>query len=384
MIVQKTSTIVEIEDLLLKDLEDESIRIPLVTSYGGAFGVDAALTQLIISWAKQNESKKLHLYCNDEEWHSHIASLGRTSAGLAALIMCAHIDTESHIEIEKSEALLSLLPAIQAMYDGNLKETSNTRGARPTTINLFSINLARREYIRPFYASPNAPVVHPRENFSDIIKTASELMHSKSDHASLLKLGLTDLGDVIYELILNADQHATKNLDGKKYRRGLRGLTIKASKVKKTELKKFSGQEPTFERFLVNNMVRDDSLDILEISVIDSGPGMARKWMSFKKGTPIYNFDQISIEEELAATLECFDKHVTSKSDGGSGMGLHRATNALNKLKAFVRLRTGRLSLHQTFNGKSQSVKFSPKPWKGDGSLSVVEGTVFTICIPVN
>jgi hypothetical protein len=84
------------------------------------------------------------------------------------------------------------------------------------------------------------------------------------------------------------------------------------------------------------------------------------------------------------ATLDCFKKHFTTKDSSTSGMGLHNAIQALNKLKAFVRLRTGRLCLYQTFQGHDQVVEYNPKKWDGDSELAAAEGTVFTICIPVN
>ncbi|MFP3924466.1 ATP-binding protein [Pseudomonas sp. W5-36] len=385
MIIQKSVTIDSIEDLLTTESMHDSVRIPLNTSYGGIFGIEAALAQLIITWAKRGDEKLLHLHCDENDWASHVATLGRSSAGLAALVMCSKVATTAHAEIEKSDALLTLLPMIQAMYDGALKETSNVRGARPTVINLFSINNARREYIKPFYAGGVEPKVHPSDTFEGIIDKASDLMQTRADRRALMKHGLASLGSVIYELISNADQHATTDLIGTKYKKGLRGLTIKSVKVQRSQLKdKFSGRASIFERFIANNMTGGDTLDLLEVSVIDSGPGMARRWLSHKYGRIIDDLSAITIEEELAATMECFEKHVTSKDDEVSGMGLHRATKAMNDLRAFVRLRTGRLSLQQTFSGKPQTAKFAPKPWKADGTLSAVEGTVFTICIPVN
>lgn len=385
MIIQKSVTIDSIEELLTTESMHDSLRIPLNTSYGGIFGIEAALTQLIITWAKGEGEKTLHLHCDQGDWASHVATLGRSSAGLAGLVMCTKVDTKSHVEIEKSEALLTLLPMIQAMYDGALKETSSARGARPTVINLFSVSSARREYIKPFYAGGVPPKIHPSDAFAGIIEKASTLMQTKADRRALMKHGLASLGNVIFELILNADQHATTSLDGERYKKGLRGLTIKSIKVQRSQLKdKFTGSAATFERFLANNMTQGDTLDLLEVSVIDSGPGMARRWLSRKRGKIISDLSTITIEDELEATMECFEKHVTSKDDEVSGMGLHRATKAMNDLRAFVRLRTGRLSLQQTFSGKPQTAKFAPKPWKADGTLSAVEGTVFTICIPVN
>ncbi|KPX16833.1 hypothetical protein ALO72_200059, partial [Pseudomonas syringae pv. delphinii] len=51
MKIAKNLNTYEIEDLYPLCQEDASLRLPKTMSHGGLFGVDAALTQLVISWA---------------------------------------------------------------------------------------------------------------------------------------------------------------------------------------------------------------------------------------------------------------------------------------------------------------------------------------------
>ncbi|MEE5087910.1 ATP-binding protein [Pseudomonas alliivorans] len=385
MQIAKRLNTYDIEELYPQCQTDDQLRLPISMSHGGLLGVDASLAQLVISWARAQERSVLHLYANSDSALEQIPQLARTAAGLAALIMCTSIESETHEPIEKRAALTVIRPLIEAMYEGDLKNTSSEKGARPKTINLFSINNAKMEFIKPFYYGDSQPKVHPRSWFSALIEMSSALMHTRHDQNSLLKSGLPALGGVLAELISNADEHSVTDVHGVKYKKGLRGTSIKSSRIKKQDAYHHSKTEPEFARFIVKNMVKgEEALDFLEISIIDSGPGLARRWISAKVGRPVESLDALPIEEELQATLDCFKKHVTTKDSSTSGMGLHNAIQALNKLKAFVRLRTGRLCLYQTFQGHDQVVEYSPKKWNGDKELTAAEGTVFTICIPVN
>lgn len=385
MKITKNLNTYELEDLYPFCQTDVSLRLPVSMSHGGLLGVDAALAQLVISWARAKEESVLHLYADADGASEQISQLGRSAAGLAALIMCSHIQTETHDPIEKRAALTVIRPLIEAMYEGDLRNTSSERGARPKAINLFCINFAKMEFIKPFYYGEREPQIHSHASFSNLLEKSSALMHTKHDKSTLHRGGLPALGSVLAELIANADQHSVTDVHGVKYKKGLRGTSVKASRIKRQDVHLHSDREPQFALFVLKNMVKDeDYLDFLEISVIDSGPGLARRWLSAREGIPIEDLEDLPLEEELKATLDCFKKHVTSKDSVTSGMGLHNAVQALNKLKAYVRLRTGRLCLYQTFQGHDHVVEYNPKNWSGDRELAAAEGTVFTICIPVN
>ncbi|AXA68580.1 ATP-binding protein [Pseudomonas oryzihabitans] len=385
MKIVKNLNTYQIEDLYPLCQGDASLRLPKTMSHGGLFGVDAALAQLVISWARAHEQSVLHLYAGTETALDRILQLGQTAAGLAALIMSSRINTEAHETIEKRTALTVIRPLIEAMYEGDLRNTSSERGARPNTINLFCINFAKMEFIKPFYYGGISPQIHSHSSFAKLLEISSALMHSKQDKKSLHRGGLPALGSVLAELIANADQHSVTDVHGVKYKKGLRGTSVKSGKIKKEDIHLISDKEPQFAIFVLRNMLKDaDYLEFVEISVIDSGPGLARRWLSTKQEAPVESLNDLPLATELEATLECFKKHVTTKDSVTSGMGLHNAVQALNKLKAYVRLRTGRVCLYQAFQGQDQVVEFNPKNWSGDRELVAAEGTVFTICIPVN
>lgn len=385
MNITRSMNTYDIEHLYPQCHTDQQLRLPVSMSHGGLLGVDASLAQLVITWAKAQEKSTLHLYSDTEGALAHVSQLAKTAAGLAALVMSSHIESEAHDPIERRAALGEIRPLIDAMFEGDLKHTSSGKGARPKMVNLFCVNYAQREYIKPFYHWEQEPQVHEWPTFSALIEDLSSLMHTKRERNALMRRGLSALGTVLEELLANADEHASIDLEGKKYKKGLRGMTVKASRINKMEISDYAHTEPEFARFVIKHMVKNvDALDFLEISIIDSGPGLARRWLSIKEGKPLETLERMSLEDELQATLDCFKKHVTTKPSKESGMGLHNAVQAFNKLQAYVRLRTGRLCLSQTFQGHDGEVDYHPKEWSGDGELAAAEGTVFTICIPVN
>ena len=235
MQIAKRLNTYDIEELYPQCRTDDQLRLPISMSHGGLLGVDASLAQLVISWARAQERSVLHLYANSDSALEQIPQLARTAAGLAALIMCTSIESETHDPIEKRAALTVIRPLIEAMYEGDLKNTSSEKGARPKTINLFSINNAKMEFIKPFYYGDSQPKVHPRSWFSVLIEMSSALMHTRHDQNSLLKSGLPALGGVLAELISNADEHSVTDVHGVKYKKGLRGTSIKSSRIKKQD-----------------------------------------------------------------------------------------------------------------------------------------------------
>lgn len=386
MQISRKLNLYEIEDLYQSHGTDPSLRLPVSMSHGGGLGVDAALAQFIVTWSRACEKAVLHLYAAaGDDAISQITQLAQSAAGFSALIMCSEIHAQDHQVIDKRAALIAIRPLVDAMFEGELRYTAGTRGARPTVINLFSVNYAKREFIKPFYFDHAEPKVQPKTWFSTLVERSSTLMNARGDRGALLKSGLPALGSVLWELISNADQHAVTDVDGNKYKKALRGTSIKLNRMSRQDALEYSANEPELARFILKHFLKAEVLDFLEISVIDSGPGLARRWLTAKEGRPVESLEELSHEAELQATLDCFKKHVTSKPQSpNSGMGLFNAVQALNKLKAFVRVRTGRLSLHQAFQGSDEIMEFDPSTRYGGRVLSAVEGTVFTICIPVS
>ncbi|MFJ0454073.1 hypothetical protein [Bordetella bronchiseptica] len=121
---------------------------------------------------------------------------------------------------------------------------------------------------------------------------------------------------------------------------------------------------------------------MLEITVYDTGPGLAKRWAT--QHAPSADVQTISIEEEIDYVKACFEMHATTKQSRGFGQGLNSSLEALKALGAFLSLRTGRLFLHQDFS-KPGTTKFSPEPWQTERpQFPVTPGASYTIAIPLS
>lgn len=182
-----------IEELYPLCYTHPDLRLPVSMSHGGLLGVDASLAQLVITWAKAQKKSTLHLYADTENALEHVSQLAKTAAGLAALVMSSEIESENHDPIDRRAALTVIRPMVEAMFESNLKHTSGGKGARPKVVNLFSINHAQMEYIKPFYFGEREPEVHKWPTFSTLIEDLSLVMHTRHERNALMRSGLSAL-----------------------------------------------------------------------------------------------------------------------------------------------------------------------------------------------
>ena len=112
----------------------------------------------------------------------------------------------------------------------------------------------------------------------------------------------------------------------------------------------------------------------LELSIVDGGLGFAQRFT----GKPL---SQMSIEDERRITVECFRNGVTSQESQSRGEGLDEVWRTLCKLDGFIRIRTGRVCLFQTFHDRNPSDERAFSNWSRN-VLEHAEGTAFTIIIP--
>lgn len=81
---------------------------------------------------------------------------------------------------------------------------------------------------------------------------------------------------------------------------------------------------------------------ILEISILDSGPGMAAKWLG-------KDVTEVSPKEQYEAVLQCFKKGKTSTSGIGRGFGLAKVLSSIDALKGLISVRTNSIHVYRQF-----------------------------------
>jgi hypothetical protein len=199
------------------------------------------------------------------------------------------------------------------------------------------------------------------------------------------------LGQLTHQLFKNADVHTVRDAAGVDYRFGMRGISIRAvSFLKQTDIADYVAGDTSLSAYVTKRSVTSPAAKrttgaateaFIELSVFDTGPGLALRWLSKTKGYTSYS--AFGIEEELTAVRDCFALHSTTSPSGLVGDGLPIALLALTQLKAFMALRTGRLSLVQDFSSGKHS-DFAPKHRFGKKrTLREIAGASYTICFPI-
>jgi hypothetical protein len=147
--------------------------------------------------------------------------------------------------------------------------------------------------------------------------------------------------DLLYEAFKNTQEHATLGLDGNELPISFRGIAIRHHSFQKTNLAAAAaGSRPLSEFYagLEPPMPRNNQIQLLELSVFDSGVGYA----SHLRRRPL---DEIDPTDEYEAVVECFEKNISSKYRSGAGQGLALITSLLRRHNGLLRVRTGGLSL---------------------------------------
>lgn len=382
------TSILDIEKALSKlisSASEERLQIPSSLRLGGAFGIPAALIQLIVAWARQQQTPTLQLH------QGQLESLSGTPHGMVALY-CAQsaIQPETNLTLPPKESLKFVAERVRAMQEGRYLETTRGRG-----VVLCCFSGARNEFISPLYPYEDGETVRSRSEFRFVTRD----MLAKFAPEALRRLNdddVTNLGFLLYELFSNTHEHARLDLNKQVLRPSVRGLLMSyipdVYKKMGGDTADFIGGDPSLGIYLNRELARQQTdkkgpatykvaKSFLELSVFDTGLGLARHWLSRKgRGT---NLATMSYKEEFDVVKKCFEERITTKETLGSGHGLPSVLDSLRHLRAYLRLRTGRLCLVQDFAEKQYS-GFSLKPWREDKKvLDITEGAVYSIILPL-
>lgn len=106
------------------------------------------------------------------------------------------------------------------------------------------------------------------------------------------------LSGLLYQLFLNADEHGSFDPSGERYEKGIRGIAVRVLNVTNVKsLVDVAGDDPPFKAYLIKqafnikaktpDLVPEHtpfaSFRLLEISVLDTGPGLALRWLGARR-----------------------------------------------------------------------------------------------------
>lgn len=367
----------------------QTLRLPVSLKFGGGVGVPGSLIQLSAEWSRSVEVPTLRLYGKDTA--AVAEAVAKEPHSMAAAYFAGAIESASGEPITTRDALGDVVARIAAMQSGRFRETMHGRGAF-----LGSFSRAKNEFLIPLYSRPELGAVRSRDEFitltSRIIEACAPGAERHMNDATRVTLGT-----LIYELFRNTDEHATTDEVGRPYAKNLRAVMAKfISYEAKTAATHLGEDDPRLSFFLLHNIAnrraskkgaeerwQNSQFAFLELTVLDTGPGLARRWLSRRHGGN--RIETLSIADEVSLVRECFELHATTKSTAGSGAGLSYVLQTLQRLNAYLRLRTGRVCLVQDFSSAKKEASFSAQHWlKEQHELPMTAGACYSIVVPVS
>lgn len=336
---------------------------------------------------------------------------------LVAWVMAHAAEDGAGGKIERSVAA-HFNTYLDAMESYDFMHTHDTVEFRA---NLVCVQRAQREYVRSLYAQIDGKsVMRPYPEIRLVVQDILSQLAPRWNGQQLRDIA-SPLARLVRELMENADWWSRTDVDGNLYHDGVRAVTFRLVDLDKGNLNVFAGSNSHLQAYLAN-LLGQTAVSLhgdrptrmfIEMSVVDSGPGLARRWLSSQEnwkatGDPL---ETVSAEAESAAIAECFKKWRTSSSDMNRGVGLFAVARILRERNGFMRLRTGRLAYlfgtesairdvedraskarrvddyallndgtHVFFNDKN--VNFFLRPWS-ENPCAIAEGTSYSILLPV-
>lgn len=368
---------------------EQTLRLPTTLKFGGGAGVPGSLMQLTAAWSRNVPEPILRLY--NKHPGEAAEALSKEPHGIAAAYFADTIETAEREPMSTRAALANAVARIEAMQSSSFRETMHGRG-----VFLGCFTRAKNEFLIPLYSRAEVGAIRSRDEFvtltSRIIAACAPSAEQQMTEARRIWLGT-----LIYELFKNTDEHATTDEQGRPYPKNLRAVMAKfITYDAKTAAAHLGEDDPRLSFYLLHNIAnrraskgsderwQNRQSALLELTVLDTGPGLARRWLS-RHGDQGDKIEQLSIADEVALVQKCFELHTTTKTTAGSGGGLSYVLQTLQRLNAYLRLRTGRVCLVQDFSTPKAEALFAPTHWlKEQPVLPMTAGACYSIVVPLS
>lgn len=337
-------------------------------------GGEAALTQLAITWAQTRPDPILETFIESEQ---QVTEFVRRLTGLVASL-CS-VDTLSHRGGGSiSEAVRSAALARLAILQSG-KPSGAFRGS---SVEIPCVDHLGKDspYLLCSSAPGEEPRLRPRSAFTDL---AAYLLGRTvpEQYQRFIDTETPDaLGSMIFELFKNTQDHGQVDDQGNMPAISVRAIKTMHYAIRTDHLQDMVSDYPALARFCetLRPPRRARQTHLFELSVLDSGPGFAVSRLH----RPL---SEITREVEEAAVRECFTEF-SSKGSSRFGQGLPHVLRLLARERGFLRLRTGRVSLHADFSderGTPPAENLESYVPDSQEQLAPVSGSLMTVLIPL-
>ncbi|MGU7781355.1 hypothetical protein [Burkholderia sp. PU8-34] len=326
-----------------------------------SFCAEAALLQFVVTWARTTRTPAVAVFSGLEGKAETFETSLQKQLGLphvvAAWVLAGKLYDASRNLLKRREAK-GYAAFLDAMDNFEFHHTHDTLETRA---NLVCVQGSKREFIRPFYEQLQGkwrvkPEGDVRVVIQDILAQLAETWNAK-----YLREVSEPLAHLVRELVENSDWWARADHRGVEYDKGIRAVTFRLRDIDDDNLHMFAGGNTHIQSYLLHNLTthqrvrRDETpsshpavvrkLSFMELSMVDSGPGLARRWLASRPGSKrsVDRLTDITLHDEEEAVIECFKKWRTTSGNSLRGIGLFSVASLLRKRNGFLRLRTGRL-----------------------------------------
>lgn len=379
----------EFEVAIRKARKEPQMRLPSQIKHIGFWGLEVALIQLIVTWARAHQQPVIKSYINDGDESARTNQLedfGKRLYGIAALYLASRMTTGQDTDIPKPEYAGHCAEVLRLMNACDIYSPESVNRTYPKSVGkvaaqFICLHGSAYEFQRALYNGSSRAEAIGRTEFKAIVKSA--LMGDKSFARFIddKPEALSSLANLLYELFQNTNDHAYEMLNGKSFAKNIRAISLKGHSdvFERKDLGDMKSHNKRFNEYLDHcaEMFRSKGLGthrFLELSIVDGGVGLAQRFTGAKLST-------LKPEDEKTITVSCFRDGVSSKESESRGEGLDEVWKALCELNGFIRVRTGRLCLFQTFHDRKFSDKRAFSSWS-NVPLAHAEGTAVTIIIP--
>ncbi|MFC7502404.1 hypothetical protein [Nocardioides sp. GCM10030258] len=295
----------------------------------------------------------------------------------------------------KGESLLGVTTTVTA---GRLLRAGNVATARHgSRVALFAAdhrsNSAPFALYQPTSLGAVGHAVRTRDEFKSLARELLKVIGvgASSDRPSPEQQD--SLGTVLYQLFRNTHDWARTTVDDRKYERSVRILRSEyVGDSLATHLKHAEG-DPGLQAYLKHDVhqgvqradAKKDMRRFLEVSILDSGPGLAARILHSQRLT------NPTLEQEHSALLACLKKHMTTSQHPGRGNGLHVVQELMTELRGYMKVRSGRLAMVRDYVQDPYSRSDEQEPWLHDWrsgtasptDLAPVVGTFISFVVPI-
>lgn len=414
--------------LALTEHPEHELTISATRKGVTSFCAESALLQFVVTWARSADRSGTVVFSQLDSTTASFEAELRKQLGLpyflAAWVLAGRL-YDAHRNLLKRREAKGYSDFLDAMENFDFQ---HTHGTLETRANLICVQGGKREFIRPFYEFHESKWKVKREGDVRVIIQDILMQLAPAWAARYVREVTEALSHLVRELVENSDWWARVDQHGVEYAKGIRAVTFKLIDIDQDNLSMFAGGNTHIQSYLIHNLTTHErareeprsshsgalsKLSFVELSMVDSGPGLARRWLANRQANKrsVGKIDEISVQEEEDAVIECFKKWRTSSGNSLRGIGLFSVASLLRKRNGFLRLRTGRLGF--LFGTQSaindidiQLKRISPsadyiklqdgthvfledgdmvfflRPWS-QNEAGPVEGTAYSILLPV-